>query len=691
MTGVQGSELAGRTLAGRFKLTRLIGEGGMATVYAATIDGKPGEVAVKVIHPELARDRTVLRRFAREAQAAFRLEHPNTVKILHQGVDGEHAFLVMELVRGENLHQVLNVRKRLPQGRAARILMEVCSALEFAHEQNIVHRDLKPGNIMLLEGGDARGHDRVKILDFGIAKMLDTSSPTPESKQPTREELKTVTQSVLTRVGTIVGTPAYMSPEQCQAKPVDPRSDLYTCGVLLYEMVTGRLPFEGDSALHVAMKHAHEAPPPPSKVWPKTHSKLEAVILTLLAKSPDERFQSAKALRAALGELLPMLDRETIGAPAVGKARPLGEAATELAMPGPSRVLGRPGLAASAMRLGGGPQPMRAGASGDPLRLGRRASTAPMPPPIPEDSDDAPTAVEEPESEALPSSSEQRTRSIELHPLVASRSAPPPPPSDTGEDDPASSDNPRTALGLGAFGQVEARARGVTDDDAPTPHGDGGAERSDVRLGSRAPVPTLQSAAGARRPRNAWDDRPLPPRAQVPTPAGLDDDDDDRTLQRDPDAHRAPGAPPSAPSAPTGALGGHAPEPPPIAPPVAPPVSAPHAAGPHAPGAAPHVAHAPAASALAFRDTVPMSAAHAGAIPSSPGAKGTIPLAAWQSGRGGSGPLQADIPTMPGRGLAPPPAPPPPSNLQARSLVLGIVIGIAAVGLVGGLLALLLR
>jgi serine/threonine protein kinase len=304
-------QLVGQTLAKRFRLLRVVGDGGMATVYAGETvlpEGAPGlPIAVKVIHPDLAKDRVIVRRFKREAQAAFRLEHPNLVKIHHQGVDGEHPFLVMELLHGKNLHQVLYETKRLSQQRAAELVMQVCAGLDVAHRQGIVHRDLKPGNIMLLEPLD--GPLRVKVLDFGIAKMLDVETPTPP---PQQHDIRTVTQSVLTRVGTIVGTPAYMSPEQCLARPIDGRSDVYTCGVLLFEMVTGQLPFEGESPLHVAMKHAHEPPPSPSSVWPRTHSRLEEIILRTLRKAPEERFQSALELAEALAAVLPTLGRESV-------------------------------------------------------------------------------------------------------------------------------------------------------------------------------------------------------------------------------------------------------------------------------------------------------------------------------------------------------------------------------------------
>lgn len=275
----------------------------MATVYRGVQDGDPREVAIKVMHPELARDATFARRFRREARAASALHHPSTVRIIDYGVDGLVAYIAMELLSGRDLFDVLTVERRLSEARAARILIEVCDALTSAHAEGIVHRDLKPENIMLLGPPRPDGREQIKVLDFGIAKILDKDLKDTEGEPPSSG----IVSSALTTVGVIVGTPEYMSPEQCRGEPVDPRSDLYACGVLLYQLVTGHLPFMGDSVIDIALKHIRQAPPRPSNYLPSLHPGLETIILTALEKWPAQRQQSAAELKAALEEILPEL------------------------------------------------------------------------------------------------------------------------------------------------------------------------------------------------------------------------------------------------------------------------------------------------------------------------------------------------------------------------------------------------
>ncbi|TKD08617.1 protein kinase domain-containing protein [Polyangium fumosum] len=297
--------LIGSTLAGRFRITAFLGEGAMATVYRGVQDADPREVAVKVMHPELARDTTFAKRFRREAKAASRLNHRNTVQIIDYGVDGNVAYIAMELLQGRDLFEILSVERRLAEARAARILMEVCDVLTAAHEQGVVHRDLKPENIMILGQPDAAGRERIKVLDFGIAKILDKEPK--EGEGGDAGPVSAAPSSAITTVGVIVGTPEYMSPEQCRGEAVDPRSDIYACGVLLYQLVTGQIPFSGDSIIDIALKHIRQPPPRPSHATPFMHKGLEAVILTALEKWPAQRQQSAVELKAALEKILPEL------------------------------------------------------------------------------------------------------------------------------------------------------------------------------------------------------------------------------------------------------------------------------------------------------------------------------------------------------------------------------------------------
>jgi serine/threonine-protein kinase len=299
-------ELIGRTLGGRFRITGFLGEGAMASVYRAEQDGEPREVAVKIMHRELLRDATFAKRFTREAKAAAKIVHPNTTRILEHGADGDLLYLAMELLEGSDLFDTLVLRKRLPEARAARIVIQICGALEAAHAHNIVHRDLKPENVFLTRDPSDPDGDRVKVLDFGIAKILERERSSDDAP-PSSEPMSAPPSSVLTRVGTIVGTPEYMSPEQAVGAPVDTRSDLYACGVLLFHMITGRPPFVGATPIEVLLQLPETLPPAPSTLQPGIHPGLEKLILKALAKLPDNRPKSARAMREALEALLPEL------------------------------------------------------------------------------------------------------------------------------------------------------------------------------------------------------------------------------------------------------------------------------------------------------------------------------------------------------------------------------------------------
>jgi eukaryotic-like serine/threonine-protein kinase len=301
--------LIGRTLGGRFRLTSFIGEGAMAAVFRGVQQGEPREVAVKVMHRGLVSDHAFVRRFQREARAAARIEHRNTVRILEHGCDRDVVYIAMELVSGQDLFEVLTHERRLSQARAGRIVVQVCAALEAAHRRGVVHRDLKPENVMLVRDPDEPGADLVKVLDFGIAKLLERER-TPGDAPPSR------TESAITLVGTVVGTPEYMSPEQARGvPPVDARSDVYACGVLLYQLVTGKLPFRGDSPIEVILQHIERVPERPSAIEPSLHPGLERIILKALAKWPAERQESAQRLADEITAILPELS-PTSSAPA---------------------------------------------------------------------------------------------------------------------------------------------------------------------------------------------------------------------------------------------------------------------------------------------------------------------------------------------------------------------------------------
>jgi serine/threonine-protein kinase len=304
--------IIGRTLASRFLITALLGEGGMATVYRGKQDAEPAEIAVKIMNADLARDSNFVKRFRREARSAARLDHPCSVQIIDYGVEDGLPYIAMELLRGAELALILHHEKRLPEVRAARIMADVLSVLDAAHQEGIVHRDLKPENIMVERATDDSGLDRVKVLDFGIAKILepDVKRKSTEPADPDEPPPSSFGRSALTMMGTIVGTPEYMSPEQSRGGAIDARSDLYSCGVLLYHLVTGKVPFLADLPFETAMLHITATPEKPSAVIPGIHPGLEALILKALEKSPDARHATAKEMEDELRALIPALATE---------------------------------------------------------------------------------------------------------------------------------------------------------------------------------------------------------------------------------------------------------------------------------------------------------------------------------------------------------------------------------------------
>src|SRR5437773_8714009 len=261
---------------GRYKILRKLGAGGMANVYLAEDQELGRRVAIKILNERHANDEQFVERFRREAKNAAGLSHPNIVSIFDRGLAEGTYYIAMEYLDGRTLKELLVRNGPTPVPIAIDYARQILSALSFAHRNGIVHRDIKPHNIVVGTDG------RLKVTDFGIARSG---------------------ASQMTEAGSIVGTAQYLSPEQARGAPVDPRSDLYSLGIVLYEMLTGQVPFTGDTPVEIAMKHLSQIPEPPSELRSEVPHELDAIVMRALAKDPDQRYTSAEEMDADLARV----------------------------------------------------------------------------------------------------------------------------------------------------------------------------------------------------------------------------------------------------------------------------------------------------------------------------------------------------------------------------------------------------
>jgi eukaryotic-like serine/threonine-protein kinase len=302
-------------LGGRYRVGRLIGAGGMATVHEAEDTALGRRVAIKVLQPQYAADSAFVKRFDHEARSIAALNHPGIVQVYDVGNDGSTPYIVEEFVDGEPLKEVLR-RGPLPADRIIDIGVQVATALDYAHQAGIVHRDVKPHNILIAPRGQA------KLVDFGIAHTAGVAGNTD--------------------AGSVFGTAHYLAPEQVQGQPASPTTDVYSLGVVLYEMATGHPPFDGQTAVEIATKHVSAAPEPPSIVNPTVPPRLEQAILHALSKDPARRPRSGAELARELLQADEMLDRPTMQVPRSPGAPPRAAPQRPAPQRAPQRVQARP-------------------------------------------------------------------------------------------------------------------------------------------------------------------------------------------------------------------------------------------------------------------------------------------------------------------------------------------------------------
>ncbi|MCJ7581900.1 MAG: serine/threonine protein kinase [Candidatus Aminicenantes bacterium] len=264
----------GSVFAGRYEIIEELGKGGMGRVYRVEDTKLKQEVALKLIKPEIASDKKTIERFRNELKLARNIRHKNVCGMFDLGETEGAPFITMEFVPGQDLKGLIRQSGQLAVGTTINIAKQICDGLTEAHKSGVVHRDLKPSNIMIDKQGD------VRIMDFGIARSLEAKG--------------------ITSAGVMIGTPEYMSPEQVEGKEVDQRSDIYSLGIILYEMVTGRVPFKGDTPFTIGMKHKGEIPQNPKELNPQISDDLSSVIMRCLEKEKDRRYQSAGEARSEL-------------------------------------------------------------------------------------------------------------------------------------------------------------------------------------------------------------------------------------------------------------------------------------------------------------------------------------------------------------------------------------------------------
>jgi serine/threonine-protein kinase len=397
---------AGTVVAGRYKVLHLIGKGGMGVVYRAEHVHMRKTVALKVLHREYLKVEEVVARFEREAVAAARIEHPNVVAASDFGkLEDGSFYLVLEFVDGQSLRSLIEESGALPLGRTIRIAQQTLQALGAAHGNHIVHRDLKPDNVMLV--ADAEGEDRVKVLDFGIARVAG-----PEARDATK----------LTQMGMVMGTVAYMSPEQATGQPVDERADLYSFGVMLYEMIAGVVPFDAELPSQVLARQLVEEPPPLPVGTPEP---LVRLVMDLMQKKPEDRPASAQEVLERLAVLTATPSGRVV-APPSGPPRVVFYAAG-----GAVVLFAILGLALSGGKSEDGAASAEPAASSVPAATGSAppGAEASEPPKATPSVTPAPVAPPPPSAEARPADSSSKTaRPATKSTAKTAKSKSPPPP-----------------------------------------------------------------------------------------------------------------------------------------------------------------------------------------------------------------------------------------------------------------------